>query len=339
MSTCGRTCIIGGDPEPCLGVIKERSRSCDDTMIRALVVMAAGLGTRFGGDKQIEGIGPRGEALFEYAVFDARRSGFTRVVFVVRDGVRDAIAAVTAGFPPDLDIRFVPQRIDDVPSWFTVPPRVRPWGTAHAVLAARAVIDAPFAVVNADDFYGAEAYTLAAEAADQAARTGEYAIVGLRLDRTLSEHGAVARGIPALRGGQLVKLEEGRAIRRTAGGIVGEVGGTERLLAGDTIASMNCWVFAPAIFAGLQARFEAFLRSLGSTAPATDAELALPEAINDLIRDGSARVNVREAPGPWFGMTHRGDLKSVRAGVRALVDAGVYPDPLWDTGGQQRSGT
>jgi UTP-glucose-1-phosphate uridylyltransferase len=305
-------------------------------MTRALVVMAAGLGTRYGGDKQIEGVGPGGEALFEYAVFDARRSGFTRIVFVVRDAIRDAIAAVTAGFPADLDVRLAPQRLDDVPAWFSAPPRARPWGTAQAVLAARAAVDTPFAVVNADDFYGAQAYVLAAEAAEEAARTGEHAIVGLRLDRTLSEHGAVARGIPAVTDGRLRTLEEGRAIRRTEAGIVGRVGGTERVLAGDTIASMNCWVFAPAIFDGLRARFEAFLRARGHE---PDAELALPEAINDLIGDGSARVTVREAPGPWFGLTHRADVDSVRAGLRALVDAGVYPDPLWGAGGRKTKGS
>lgn len=292
----------------------------------ALLVMAAGMGSRYGSAKQIDGVGPHGETLLEYSLYDARRAGFGRVVFVIRRELAGAFAALTGRLPADFDVRIVYQTLEQVPSWFTAPPRTKPWGTVQAVLAARAAIETPFAVINADDFYGAGAYDVAVHAAYDAERTGDYAIVGYRLDRTLSDHGAVARGVTRVEGRRLVWLDEVREIARTADGIVGTFPDGVRTLTGAEIASMNCWVFAPGVFADLDEEFSTFLRERGQD---HRAESALPEAINRLVQSGAARVNVIDAPGPWFGMTHAEDRARVRAGLQALVDEGVYPSPLW----------
>lgn len=292
----------------------------------ALVVMAAGLGSRYGGTKQIEGVGPSGEALLEYAVFDARRAGFGRVVFIIREALRPAFGELVARLPKDLDVALVVQSVSDLPAWFTPVDRQKPWGTVHAVLAARDAVTTPFAVVNADDFYGATAYDLAASACRSAERTGDYAMIGLRLDRTLSAHGPVVRGIPVTEHGRVIGLYEVRGIERTPRGIVGRFPDGERALTGAEVASMNCWVFTPAIFGDLGDLFDEFLREHGAD-PA--AESPLPEAIHSLVQTGRAGVTVDEAPGPWFGLTHADDRARVRDGLRALTDAGVYPARLW----------
>jgi hypothetical protein len=292
----------------------------------ALLVMAAGMGSRYGSAKQIDGVGPSGETLLEYSLYDARRAGFGRVVFVTRRELADAFATLTGRLPADFDVRIVYQTVEQVPSWFTAPARTKPWGTVQAVLAARAAIETPFVVINADDFYGAGAYDVAMGACHDAERTGDYAIVGYRLDRTLSDHGPVARGVTHVEGRRLVWLDEVRGIERAATGLTGTFSDGIRTLTGGEIASMNCWVFAPGVFADLDEEFSTFLRAHGQD---HKAESALPEAINRLVQAGRARVNVIDAPGPWFGMTHPEDRPRVRAGLQALVDDGVYPSPLW----------
>ncbi len=292
-----------------------------------LLVMAAGLGSRFGGDKQVLGVGPRGETLLEYAIYDARRVGFGRIVFVTRRELSEAFDALASRLPGDLTIDQVFQEGDDLPGWYSPPARTRPWGTVHAVLAGRRAIDTTFGVLNADDFYGAGAFDLAAEACRLADRTGDATVIGLPLDVTLSEHGAVVRGICDVdEAGWLRRLEEVRGIVRTEHGIRGRYRGVERLLTARDVASMNFWVFTPEIFGLLGSCFDEFLREHGTSA---DAELPLPDAVHDLVASGEARVAVREAPGPWFGLTHAADQAHVQAGLRRLVAAGVYPDPLW----------
>jgi hypothetical protein len=293
----------------------------------ALVVMAAGLGSRFGGAKQVEAVGPRGELLIEYGLYDARRAGLRRVVFVTRRDLSEAFAALIGRLPAEFDVRIVHQATDQVPAWFTAPGRVKPWGTVHAVLAARPAVDGSFVVINADDFYGRGAYELAAGASDDATRTGDFAIVGYRLDRTLSDHGPVARGVTRTDGRRLVGVEETRDIARgNDGTITGRVGDEVRTFSGAEIVSMNCWVFPRAVFGLFEEAFEAFLRHEGQD---PRAEAALPEAVNAIVRAGRARVNVVEAPGPWFGMTHADDRDDVRGGLAALVAESVYPAPLW----------
>jgi MobA-like NTP transferase protein len=288
-----------------------------------LVVMAAGLGSRFGGPKQLARVGPSGETLLEYALFDAHRAGFTRCVVVARPELDKTLQFVTALLPGDLELFVVQQTLEDLPAAFKGVVREKPWGTAHAVLSSRASIEGPFVVVNADDFYGARAYELAARACAAAAVSGRGALIGMRLDATLSQYGPVVRGIPVLRGRQLAGLDEVRDIERTSRGIVS---GKGRTFAGSEIASMNCWVFPRSVMANLAASFGRFLRDKGSD---PSAEAPLPELINDLVQSGRLGIDVIEAPGPWFGLTYADDRATVTSGLRALVDEGVYPNPLW----------
>jgi NDP-sugar pyrophosphorylase family protein len=292
----------------------------------ALVIMAAGMGSRYGGAKQVDGVGPSGETLIEYGLYDARRAGFGRVVFITRRELSEAFTALIARLPAEFDIRTVYQSHDQVPSWFSPPPRTKPWGTVQAVLAARAAVDGPFLVINADDFYGAAAYDVAMGACRDAERSGDYAIVGYRLDRVLSDHGSVVRGVTRTEGRRLVWLDEVRDVQRTPSGITGAVAGAAKSFNGSEIASMNCWVFTPTAFQHFDDEFSTFLRQHGGD---PKAECALPEAVNRLVQSGRARVNVIDAPGPWFGMTHPDDRPKVRAGLQSLVDAGVYRNPLW----------
>jgi NDP-sugar pyrophosphorylase family protein len=292
----------------------------------ALVVMAAGMGSRYGGAKQVDGVGPSEETLIEYGLYDARRAGFGRVVFITRKELSEAFSTLIARLPAEFDVRTVYQSHDQVPSWLTAPPRAKPWGTVQAVLTVRAAVDTPFVVINADDFYGRGAYEVAMGACRHAEQSGDYAIVGYRLDHVLSEHGSVARGVTRTEGRRLVWLDEVRDIVRTPSGITGLFPDGTRKLTGSESASMNCWVLTPSIFPVLDEEFNTFLKQHGHD---PKGESALPEAINRLVQAGRARVNVIDAPGPWFGMTHPEDRPKVRAGLQGLVDQGVYPNPLW----------
>ena len=287
--------------------------------------MAAGVGSRYGGFKQIDCVGPAGEMLLEYAVFDAWRAGFGRVVFIIRRELDQAFADLAAGLPPGIEIVRVHQEVGMLPPGFTAAHRVKPWGTVHAVLATREVIDGPFACVNADDFYGAEAYRSALDACEIAARENVSTVIGFPLHRTLSEHGPVVRAVCDVAEGWLTRIEEMRGVARSGDGVAATGRQGARRLTGGEVASMNFWIFPPSAFAGLAGEFGAFLRRRGSD-PA--AELPLPDAVNGLVECG-ARVRVVEAPGPWFGLTHRQDRVAVSASLRALAGAGEYPDPLW----------
>ena len=300
-------------------------------MALTLVVMAAGLGTRFGGPKQLAPVGPAGEALLDYDVYDAVRAGCRRVVFVVRAELADAFHVHARDVLGDaLETVFVEQRLDDLPGGRVPPPgRVKPWGTAHAVLAARGAVTGPFAVGNADDWYGPGAFRLLAVHLRREARAAPpvHALVGYRLDATLSQHGGVARGVavtdPA---GLLTRLEEVREVRRTPEGLTGTgPDGTRRSLAGDEVASMNLWGFAPAMLPVLMDQFAAFLDTAdGDPTP----EFLLSTAVNAQVAQGRARLRVLVAPDRWFGITFAADLPAVRDAIAALVRAGTYPADL-----------
>jgi UTP-glucose-1-phosphate uridylyltransferase len=290
-----------------------------------LVVMAAGVGSRYGGFKQVDCVGPAGEMLLEYAVFDAWRAGFRRVVFIIRRELDEAFAELSASLPEELEIVRVHQDPEVLPHGFSAAHRQKPWGTVHAVLAARSAIDSPFACVNADDFYGAEAYRSATDAVAIAEREEASTVIGFPLRETLSEHGPVVRAVCDVAEGWLTRIEEMRGVIRTPSGVdaIGAQG--VRRLTGAEVASMNFWIFPPAIFQGLATEFRAFLQEHG-TDPV--AELPLPDAINGLVRRG-ARVRVVETTGPWFGLTHRQDRPEVSAALLRLTGEGAYPTPLW----------
>lgn len=292
-----------------------------------LVIMAAGLASRYGSTKQLEGVGPQGELLLEYSICDARRAGFTRIVFIVRQAIEAEMREFAKRLPSDLDVVFAVQDIAQVPSWFAIPEgRTKPWGTTHAVLAARSVIDGPFGVLNADDFYGPEAFVRAREACDVAAATGDASAVLFPLSATLSAHGTVIRGLSRVEQGRLIELEEVRDIGRSDDGLIGRFHDGVRPLTGGELASMNFWVFAPAAMEQLASVFENFLREDGLR---DKSESIIPEAVAQLMQKGQMTVRALSAPGPWFGLTHQADRDGVRQGLRDLTTQGVYPSPLW----------
>ena len=298
-----------------------------------LVVMAAGIGSRYGGLKQIEPVGPGGEAVLDYSVFDALRAGFGRAVFVIRREIEETFRSVLGRrFESRMEVRYVFQELDKLPPGFGVPAgRQKPWGTGHALLCACEALDGPCAVINADDFYGADSYqVLAGFLASTPAGPGPavYAMMGYRLKNTLSEHGTVARGVcradPA---GFLASVEELTAIEKLAQGARNKgADGTYRPLTGEEIVSLNFWGFPPSVGGHLQKLFLAFLEQNQSN---PKAEFFIPTAVNQLIREGRARVKVLPTSASWFGVTYREDRPVVIESVRSLIRAGVYPERLW----------
>jgi NDP-sugar pyrophosphorylase family protein len=299
-------------------------------MSLTLVVLAAGMGSRYGGLKQIDPVGPAGETVLDYAVFDARRAGFSRVVFVIRRDFealfRDSIGA---RYADRVEVNYVFQAVDALPAGFISPAaREKPWGTGHALWCARAAVPGNFAVINADDFYGADSFRQLACFLTPA-RPSEVALVGFTLANTLSEHGAVSRGVCAVdRGGSLQEIVEHTGILPT------DVG-PGRKFSGAEVVSMNCWGFTPAIFEGLDRQFRSFLAPLGlGAAPAgagpdsLKAEFYLPAAVSALVAEGQATVRVLPTASSWFGVTYREDKPRVEAALRTLIAAGEYPAAL-----------
>jgi hypothetical protein len=296
---------------------------------KALLVMAAGLGSRYGGLKQIEPVGPAGETLLDYSLFDARRAGFSRIVFVVRRDIEKAFRdAVGRRYEERGDVAYAFQSLEDVPAGFAVPSgRTKPWGTGQAVLAGESLIDAPFAAVNADDFYGRESYEALRTFLTAPPPPDVHALFAFRLDRTLSAHGAVARGLcDAGPDGLLRGVEEVTGLERAPDGrLRAPSPNGDRVFRGEEPVSLNFWGFSPSIFPLLRERFALFLAERGSD---PKAEFYLPDTVGALIRAGQARVRVLDTPSPWFGITHRDDAPVVAQSLRARVAAGEYPSPL-----------
>ena len=290
-----------------------------------LVVLAAGLGSRYGGLKQLDGVGPAGETLMDYAVFDAARAGVTKVVFVVRQDMVDTfVPRALDRYHARLDVAATVQALDDVPAGASVPEgRTKPWGTAHAILAAEPEVETPFIVVNADDFYGAESYAAAVRAL-RASST--WAVLGYRLGDTLSGEGGVNRALLRTDGERLTDIEEIRDIVQLPDGrLVGKSARVRALkLSPDDLVSMNMWALTPEVFPILRARFKAFLETADTT-----AELLLPDIVGKLVRGGAVSVRVIPSPSRWFGMTHAADRPRVAAELAALAAAHAYPARLW----------
>jgi dTDP-glucose pyrophosphorylase len=302
-----------------------------------LAVLAAGMGSRYGGLKQVESIGPSGETLLDYSVYDALRAGYRRVVFIIRRGIEaDFRERILARMERHAPIGIAFQELDSLipPDLFATVQkkgRVKPWGTCHALLCAAEHIDAPFTVINADDFYGRDAYeAMAAFLRGLVATTGagglEGAIVPYRLERTLSATGAVTRGVCAIRDGYLRSVEELGGIERHGGAVRARAGGAERALAADAPVSMNFWGFHEGVMDGLREYFDAFLRD---TKAAVGAECYIPLAVDSLIRGGALRVRVIPAESEWFGVTYKEDRDAARARIAALCSQDVYPQKLW----------
>jgi MobA-like NTP transferase domain len=298
-----------------------------------LLVLAAGMGSRYGGLKQMDPMGPNGETVLDYSVYDAIRAGFGKVVFIIREDFAEAFrSSVGAKFAGRIEVEYAFQKLDDLPEGFTVPEgRAKPWGTAHAVRAARNAVGGPFAVINADDFYGADAYQTVARWF--ASNTGDadkdhYAMVGYPLKNTLSEHGSVNRGIcQTTADGLLTDVEEVVEISRVAdGSCEGKALNGSTLKLDETApVSMNFWGFTPAYFGQLEEHFIAFLKEKGTEAK---SECYIPTVVDDLIRSGKADCRVLETDSSWFGVTYPEDKPFVVESIAALIAKGDYPSPL-----------
>jgi UTP-glucose-1-phosphate uridylyltransferase len=293
-----------------------------------LLVLAAGMGSRYGGLKQIEPVGPSGEAIIDYSVFDAIRAGFGKLVFVIRKDIEQAFREfVGARFEKHIPVEYVYQELDKIPSGFKVPEgRTKPWGTTQAVLMTEGVINEPFAMINADDFYGAESYRVLAEHLKSGSE--DYAMVGFVLRNTLSDFGTVARGVCQVSdAGYLTGIVEMTTIGRDGNRAKNtDSEGKVTALTGDEPVSMNYWGFTPKIFPQLNEYFTKFLKESGSD---LKKECYVPSTVNDIILAGQGKVKVLKSNDPWFGVTYRQDHSFVVDSIKGLVKEGKYPAQLW----------
>jgi len=289
-----------------------------------LIIMAAGMGSRYGGLKQIDPVGPNGETLLEYSIHDAIQAGFGKVVFVIRTDFKTEFKEqVGRRFEDKIEVQYAFQSLENLPAGFTVPEgRTKPWGTGQAVLACKDLVKEPFAVQNADDFYGAEAYqTIADEFVKMPA--GDSCMVGYHLRNTLSPHGSVSRGVCGTTNGHLSSIVERTRIETNeAGTIQFFEGDTANDMTGEEICSMNFWGFSPDFFQTLEKKFITFLQEKGQE---LKSEWYIPNIVDDMINRGQTRVKVLRSDGQWFGVTYPEDRPSVVAALKALHDGGKYP--------------
>lgn len=302
----------------------------------ALVIMAAGIGSRFGkGIKQLAPVGPKGEIIMDYSIRDALEAGFDKIVFIIRRDLEEEFKKVIGRRIEKLaEVAYAFQDMEDLPEGFAKPAdRTKPWGTGHAVLAARDVLSEPFAVINADDYYGKEAYKKVHDYLVQESQEGEklhICMAGFRLGNTLSDNGSVTRGICRIADGKLTGVTETHNIFKTADGAEerDDQGNFVRELDTKDLVSMNMWGLTPEFMETLQKGFVEFLGGL--SAGDIKKEYLLPEMIDRLIQEGKAQVEVLETKDEWFGVTYQEDRESVQAAFRALTEAGVYPDGLYE---------
>ena len=303
-----------------------------------LVVMAAGMGSRYGGLKQLDPVGSHGELIIDYSIYDAKRAGFETVVFVIKREL-DTIFKEAIGnrLSSHIQVKYAYQELSDLPPGYTVPAgRVKPWGTAHAILAARKVVDGPFAVVNADDYYGPEAFRAVYDYLSSTPdRPGcyEFAMVGYLLGNTVTQHGHVARGICTEdENGFLQKVTERTHIEKAGDDakFTEDGGKTWSPLPGNTIVSMNLWGLTSAFFEEAWARFPAFLDETLAENP-EKGEYFLPAVVSSLIAEGKARVKVLHSGDRWHGVTYQADKPVVVAAMAEKTAAGLYPHSLWNT--------
>ncbi len=297
-----------------------------------LVIMAAGMGSRYGGLKQMDPVGQAGELILDYSLFDARRAGFQRAVIIIkRENEQDFRDVLGDRVARHMEVRYAYQELGNLPEGRAVPEgRAKPWGTGHATLCAVPLLDAPFAVINADDYYGAEAFQLIYKHLKGLTRQGDYTMVGYLLKNTLSESGYVARGVCQMdEQSRLTGVVERTHIISTVDGpLMSEDLQTYRKLSPDTIVSMNMWGFSTDLGAHLAEGFAAFLRDDLPKNP-EKAEFYLPTEVNTLIGDGRASVTVYTTHDKWYGVTYRDDKPQVVAALRRMTELGQYPSPLW----------
>lgn len=308
-------------------------------MNAALVIMAAGMGSRYGGEKQTDGIGPHGEAIMEYSVYDAVRAGFRKIVFIIKPGMEahirtlcgDRIATMHTPQGEQVEVAYAVQDFTSVPGFYKIPAdRTKPFGTVHAALCARSAVQEPFAIINADDYYGASAFATILDKLLSLKPTGEGAMVGYLLKNTVSDNGTVSRGVCQQENGHLQKVKETLKIKKYPDGRIADLADTDHPMDLDpeSVVSMNFWGFTPWIFEQMEEYFDAFLKKLSPEE--LKAECLLPVLVDRLITSGQMTVSVLHTDAVWFGVTYQEDRPVVEKALKSLHDQGIYPNSLKD---------
>ena len=300
----------------------------------SLVIMAAGLGSRYGGSKQVDGVGPHGEILMEYSIHDALRAGFNKVVFIIKPDMREMVeelcgryvATLTTPAGEPVEVAYAYQDYDSLPEWYQVPVgRTKPYGTVHALLCAKDVVKEPFCVINADDYYGIDAYKTIYEELLRLPQEGRGTMVGYLLKNTASLYGAVSRGLCTVEEGFLATVNETKEIQLYADGTIKDLR-RDVELDGETVVSMNYWGFMPSIFPVMETYFEDFLRS--EAGGELKSECLLPVMVDALKKEGKLEVSVLQSADKWFGMTYRADREAVAEELKNLHSREIYPETL-----------
>jgi len=294
-----------------------------------LMILAAGMASRYGSLKQIDPVGENGEFIIDYSVYDAIRAGFDRVVFIIkREHYESFKETIGKRFEGKIKVEYAFQALEDLPEGFSVPDgRTKPWGTAHAMLAAKELVKEPFAVINADDFYGYDCFMKLADHLKKAqtSDTPDYCLIGYKLYNTLTDHGSVSRGVCETKDGKLLNIVERTKIFKSENGAYFELDGEKQYLSEDTVVSMNSWGFTPDIFEKIEPLFEKFLKNHINE---EKSEYYLPTAVEDLKSEGKCTVSVYSTSGQWYGVTYKEDKPYVKAGIRKLIEEGKYPSKL-----------
>lgn len=297
-----------------------------------LLILAAGMGSRYGSLKQIDQFGPNGETIIDYSIYDAIKAGFGKVVFVIRKSIEQEFKEVVINKYSDIiQTDYVAQELDMLPEGFSVPEqRVKPWGTGQAVLVASSIINEPFAVINADDFYGYKSFKLAADFLKGKSNEPEHALIGYKLNNTLSAHGAVARGVCKVDSeGYLQNVKEHLHIVETEGKIISsDPEGVETVLKADETVSMNLMAFTPSVFPYFEQQFRDFMAN--KSHKSLKSEYLLPDVVNHLVESREAKVKVLYSPEIWFGVTFPDDKPITMKKLKDLIEEGVYPENLWE---------
>ena len=299
-----------------------------------LLIMAAGMGSRYGGLKQMDPVGPSGEVILDYSIFDARRAGFKRVIFLIKHEIEEDFKRIVGSrIEKYMEVRYAFQQVEKIPAPFAVPEgRVKPWGTGHAVLCCKELIDAPFAVINADDYYGVDAFQTAYDALTslQDDDKAQYVMIGYKITNTLTENGHVARGVCTTdENGRLVDINERTHIISTGDGpLYTEDMQTYHRIPDDALVSMNMWGFTPSLLKELERAFAQFLAEEVPGNP-LKAEIYLPNVVGGMLRRNEAEVRVLSSRARWYGVTYQADKPEVQKALRALAEEGLYPTPLW----------
>lgn len=295
-----------------------------------LVILAAGMGSRYGGLKQIDTVGNNGESIIDFSIYDAIRAGFKKVVLIIRKEHEEAFRKnLTDKISKKIEVEFAFQDLNDVPEGIEVPEgREKPWGTTHALLACRKIVDAPFMICNADDYYGPSAFKTMYDFLKNEAEDSNYGMVGYVLENTLTENGTVTRGVCEQEAGMLANIKEIQKIRKGVSQAEYEENGTWVKATPKTLASMNFWGFTPRIFAECEEIFSSFIKEAIKENP-MKCEHVIPTAVGELVKQDKISVKVMSSEDRWFGVTYREDKPGVVANIQAYKDQGLYPFDLW----------